>query len=80
MLNGKFNHSKTGFALAGKHKAVSCKDCHNLDVPVGTDEPDWDPDAEDGRLGVAGGDVEDDAAIVDEGPDPWFVVGKELLA
>jgi hypothetical protein len=34
VLNNKFNHNKTGFALAGKHKTVSCKDCHNLDVPV----------------------------------------------
>ncbi len=31
----KFNHDKTDFALAGKHKSVECKECHKMEVKNG---------------------------------------------
>ncbi|MBI1225157.1 MAG: cytochrome c family protein [Bacteroidetes bacterium] len=31
----KFNHDKTDFALAGKHKTVDCKECHKMEVKNG---------------------------------------------
>ncbi len=31
----KFNHDKTDFALAGKHKTVDCKECHQAEVKNG---------------------------------------------
>lgn len=33
----KFNHDKTDFALAGKHKTVDCKECHKMEVKNGKD-------------------------------------------
>jgi hypothetical protein len=29
----KFNHSKTLFPLKGKHKQVSCRECHKMELP-----------------------------------------------
>ncbi len=29
----RFNHSKTLFALKGKHKQVDCRECHKMEVP-----------------------------------------------
>jgi len=31
----KFNHDKTNFPLAGKHKTVECRDCHQVETRYG---------------------------------------------